>query len=93
MSQGGRGVKRKRGMSPLPFGGQHDNEHVLRGMKWADSYWLFSANREKLICTVNDIIKELLDLDMKPNPKSLWWTSTHKQKDMRTLRVGSRDRA
>ena len=22
----------------LPFGGQHDNEHVLRGMMWADNY-------------------------------------------------------
>ena len=41
---------------------------------------------------VNDIIEELLDLDMGPKPKSLWWTSTHKHEDMRTLRVGSRDR-
>ena len=23
----------------LPFGGQHDDEHVLRGMMWADNYW------------------------------------------------------
>ena len=30
---------------------------------------------------VNDIIEELLDLDMEPKPKSLWWTSTHKDED------------
>ena len=68
----------------LPFGGQHDNEYVLRGMRWADNYWLFSDNREILICMVNDIIEELLDLHMEPKPESLWWTSTHKHEDMRT---------
>ena len=31
----------------LSFGGQHDNEHTLRGMVWADNYWLISDNREK----------------------------------------------
>ena len=77
----------------LSFGGQLDNEYALRGMMWADNYWLFSDNREKLICTVNDIIEELLDLDMERNPESLWWTSTFKDEDMRTLRVGVRDRA
>ena len=30
---------------------------------------------------------------MEPKPESLWWTSTHKHEDTRTLRVGSRDRA
>ena len=35
----------------LLFGGQHDIEYKLRGMMWAD--------REKLICMVNDIIEEL----------------------------------
>ena len=25
----------------LPCGGQHDNEYVLRGMMWADNFWLF----------------------------------------------------
>ena len=29
----------------VPFGG-HDKEYVLRGMMWADNYWLFSDNRE-----------------------------------------------
>ena len=41
---------------------------------------------------VNDIIEELLDLDMEPKPESLWWTSTYKGEDMRTLRVGGRDK-
>ena len=52
---------------------------------WADNYWLFSDNREELICMVNDIIEELLDLDMEPKPESLWWTCTHKHEDMRSL--------
>ena len=42
---------------------------------------------------VNDIIEELLDLDMERNPESLWWTSTFQDENMRTLRVGVRDRA
>ena len=37
-------------------------------MMWADNYLLFSDNREKLICMVNDIIEEVLDLDMEPKP-------------------------
>ena len=49
-----------------PFGGQHGSEYVLRGMSWADNYWLFCDNRERLTCMVNDIIEELLDLDMEP---------------------------
>ena len=56
-------------------------------MMWADNYWPFSDNREELICMVNDIIEELLDLDMEPKPESLWWTSTYKHEDMRTSRV------
>ena len=39
---------------------------------------------------MNDIIEELLDLDMEPKPESLWWTSTHKHEDKRTLCVGDR---
>ena len=56
----------------LSFGRQHDNEHTLRGMMWADNYWLFSHSREELVCMVNDIIEELLDLDMEPKLDSLW---------------------
>ena len=29
-----------------PFGGQHGSEYVLRGMSWADNYWLFCDQRE-----------------------------------------------
>ena len=64
----------------LSFGGQHDNEYTLRGMMRANKYWLFSDSREKLICMVNDLI-------------SLWWTSTCKNENMRSSRVGVRDRA
>ena len=42
---------------------------------------------------VKDIIEDLLDVDMEPQPESLWWTSTHKHEEMRTLSVGNRDRA
>ena len=76
----------------LSFGGQHDNEHTLRRMMWADNYWIFYDNREKLICTAKDIMEELLDPDVEPKPESLWWTSTHKHEDVRTLSVGSRDK-
>ena len=71
---------------------EHDNECTLRGMMWADNFWLFSDSREKLICMMNDIIEELLDLNMEPKPESLWWTSTNKHEDMRTLRVEGRDK-
>ena len=74
----------------LPFGGEGDIEHVLRGTRWADSYWLFCDNRERLIRMVNDTMEELLDLDEAPKQESLWWTGTHKHEDMKTLRVGSR---
>ena len=53
-----------------------DNENVLRGMMWADIYWLFCNNKERLVFIVNEIIEELLDLDMEPKPESLWWLST-----------------
>ena len=76
-----------------PFSGQHDNEHVLRGMMWADNDLLFCDNRERLVCMVNDIIEELLDLDMEPKLESVWCTSTHKHEDVSTLRVGSRGTA
>ena len=55
----------------LPWGGQQDNNFVLRGMMWADNYWLFCDNRDGLMCMVNDSIEELLDLDMAPKPESL----------------------
>ena len=76
----------------LSFGGQHDNEYTLRGMMWADNYWMFSHNQENLNCMMNDIIEELLDLDVEPKTESMWWTSTHKDEDMRTLCVGGRDK-
>ena len=63
----------------LSFGGLHDDEYT-------DNFWMFSDNREKLICMVNDIIEEFLDLDMEPKLESLWWTSTHKHEDMRSGR-------
>ena len=37
-------------------------------------------------------LRSFLDLDVEPEPESLWWTSTHKHEDVRTLSVGSRDK-
>ena len=58
---------------------------------WADNYWLFSDDKEKLVCMVNDIIEELLDLDMEPQLDS-WWPSTDKEEDVMTLKVGKQRR-
>ena len=64
----------------------------FRGMMWADNYWLFRDDKEKLVYMANDIIEKLPDLDMEPKPESLWWTSTYKDRDVATLKVGSRER-
>ena len=50
-------------------------------MMWADNYWIFSDDKEKLTWMVKDIIDELMDLDMELKPKSLWWTSPYKFED------------
>ena len=55
---------------------------------WADNYWIFSDDKEKLTCMINDIIEELLDLDLEPKPESLWWMSTYKEEDKSTLKMG-----
>ena len=76
----------------LSFGGQHDNEYTLRGMMWADSYWLFSD------CGGIDLHGErhyrgaVGPGQWSPKLESLWWTSTYKHEDMRTLRVRGRDK-
>ena len=44
----------------LPFGGKYDNEFMLRSMMWADTHWLFSDSKDKLVYMVNDIIGGLL---------------------------------
>ena len=42
----------------------------------------------KMVCMVNDIVEELLDLDMAPKLETLWWKSTHEDEDGATLKVG-----
>ena len=71
-------------MLQLAFGGKCDNEYVLRSMVLADHYWLFNNNREELICMVNDIIEELLDLDMEPKTRGAV-VDEYSQKNMRTV--------
>ena len=88
MGKCGRGKVEGQRLGRLPFGGETDNEYVLRGMMWVDNYWLFCDNKERLVCIVKDIVEELVDLE--PIPESLWWTSTYKDEDTATLRVGSR---
>ena len=54
------------------FGRENEKEYVLRGTMWADTCWLFCDNKERWVCAVNDIMEELMDLDMAPQPQSLW---------------------
>ena len=35
--------------------GTDDDECLLRGTMWVNNYWLFSDDKEKLMCMVNDI--------------------------------------
>ena len=78
------GTWKARGWGP-PLGGEKDNEYVVRGMMWADNCWLFCDSKERLVCRVNDIIEELLDLDTEPTPESVWWTCTYKDEDAATF--------
>ena len=73
----------------LSFGGKNDNEYVLRGMMWTESYWLFSDDKDRLVCMVNDTIQDLLDLDLEPKLES----STNKDEDMTTLKVGDSEKS
>ena len=59
--------KLKAGGWKLAFGGQTDNDYVLRGMMWADNCWLFCDHKESLVCMVNDIIEEVLDWTWSPD--------------------------
>ena len=50
---------------------------------------MFSDDKDRLTWMVNDIIEELMDVDTEPKLES-WWTSTYKEENERTLKVGSR---
>ena len=50
-------------------------------MIWADNYWVFRDDKDKLTWMVNDITEELKDMDMEPKPESVWWTSAYKAED------------
>ena len=69
----------------LAFGGCFGDEYLFRGMTWADNYWLFSDDKEKLVCMVNDIVEELPDLDMEPKLESL-------EEDATSLKVEGREK-
>ena len=56
---------------------------------WADNWWLFCDNKERLVCTVNDFFEALLDLNMEPKPESLW-SNTFQDEYGATLMVGNR---
>ena len=53
------------------FGVAGDDKYLFSGMMWVDNFWIFSHDKEKLTWIVNDIIKELMDLDTEPEPESL----------------------
>ena len=72
----------------LAFERKYDDECSFRSTTWADTSQLFSDDRKKFVCMVEDIIEKLLDLDMEPKPESLRWTSTFKDEGVATLKVG-----
>ena len=68
----------------LPFGGQHDNDFVLRGMMWADNYWLLCDNRE-------------IDMHGERHQSRNYWTwtwnpSRNRFEEKDTIQAGSRAR-
>ena len=67
---------------------EEDDEYRFSGMMWADNYWMFSDDKDRLMRMVSDIIEELMDVDMELKPESLWWTSTHKGEDEKDAESG-----
>ena len=61
---------------------QSKRRGVMFGWKW------MTVNKEKLMWIVDGIIDELMDLKMEPKLEPLWWTSTYKDEDGRSLEVG-----
>ena len=62
-------------------------------MTSADNSCIFSEDKDRMTWMVNEINEELTDVDMQPKPESLWWTSTNKEEDERTLKAGSRGKS
>ena len=77
----------------IAFGREGDDEYFFSGMMWADNYRIFSDDKEKLTCMVDDIIEDLLDLDIEPKLESLWWMGTNKEEDKSTLKMVSREKS
>ena len=61
-------------------------------MMWAENFQIFGDDRANLKSMVNDIIDEVMDVEVEPEPESLWWTSTHKAEDGGTVEVGGTGR-
>ena len=55
----------------IVFGVAGDDKYLFSGMMWAGNFGIFSHDKENPTWMVNDIIKELMDLDMEPEPESL----------------------
>ena len=61
-------------------------EEKWKGRGWRRTIVRENDNEQKrLVCMVNDIREEMLDLDMEPKPESLWWTNTVKDEAVATL--------
>ena len=66
-------------MGRFAFGGENDNEYVLRGMMWADNCWLFCDNKERLVCMVL-MIKTQGSLSCQaPEMHLIGWQNTWEQ--------------
>ena len=82
-----RGKVEDQGWEPA-FGGKLDDECLFRGMRWADNYWQFSDDKEKVMCIVFCVVEELLELDMESKPES----STPTEEDVSTMKVESTEK-
>ena len=77
-------------VEPRRSGRPGGDGYLFRGVTWADNYWLFCDDKEKLVRVVHGIQEELLDLYVEPKPEPLWWAITYKEEDETTLQVGER---
>ena len=61
-------------------------------MMWAGNYWLLCDSKERLVCMVNDLIEELLDLDTEPKPNVVVeeHASGRREKDVECGEEGTR---
>ena len=56
----------------IAFGREEGDEYRFISFTWANNYWMFSDDNDKLTWMVNDIVEDLMGLDMEPEHESFW---------------------